>query len=127
VDPSLYIPNPKEARLVEGYFDDLPLDDGGPLIKPDTSNLDVIYEKQHKNFDENEYFMSEFGVRINYEDDFRNKTNKQGKVITRRVAPGTAGPGRKKGSKSTNNPDAPRKKPGPKRGAKQQPVPPQPS
>ena len=59
-----------------------------PQTKPDTTNLDNLYEKQHKNFDENEYFMSEYGVRINYEDDFRNRTNNKGKSVSRRPPPG---------------------------------------
>ena len=42
--------------------------------KPDTSNLDAIYELQHRDKDPHSYYMENYGVPINYEDDFKNKT-----------------------------------------------------
>lgn len=75
IDPIKYLDAPRDAKLVEGYYDDLPIEDEQqPQGKPDTADLDALYELQHKNFDETDYYAQQFGVPINYEDDFRNKT-----------------------------------------------------
>jgi hypothetical protein len=46
-------------KLIEGYYDDLPFDEEKVDLpnKPDTSTLDAIYEIQHREKDDAEYYM----------------------------------------------------------------------